>query len=471
MRPRSSSVAANPVLVGAVTVLVVAIASWLSYNSNSGLPFVPTYSVDAQLPDAASLVKGAEVRIGGSRVGLVKRIDPVAHRNGSVSARLRLELDKAVEPLPADSTVVVRPRSALGMKYLQLARGRSARGLPNGGSLALTQAKPVPVELDDVARAFDDPTRRAITKILHEGGNALAGRGGDLNLAVERLGPLLDELTPVMASLADPGTRLAGLVRDLGRAARIVAPAAETQAALFRGLDATFGALATVSRPQLQDALATAPPALDAATRGLPAVRPLLANARGLFADLRPGVRALADTAPDLSRALVVGTPTLRRSVALSRRLDPTFRALRDFAADPLVVLGIRDLVRLARTANPTAAHLAPVQTVCNYVTLFFRNVASLLSEGIGGGTAQRFIIVTTPQGPNNEGGPSSAPANGPGRDNFLHSNPYPNTASPGQPRECEAGNEPYVPGRQAIGNAPGSQGTAHDATTAGRSG
>ena len=73
-------------------------------------------------------------------------------------------------------------------------------------------------------------------------------------------------------------------------------------------------------------------------------------------------------------------------------------------------------------------------------------------------GTWQRFIIIATPQGPNNEGGPSSAPANGPTVDNHLHSNPYPNTASPGQPKECEAGNEPFRAGRKVIGNVPGKQ-------------
>ena len=42
MRGRSaSSVFANPVLVGAVTVLVVIVAVFLSYNANNGLPFVP----------------------------------------------------------------------------------------------------------------------------------------------------------------------------------------------------------------------------------------------------------------------------------------------------------------------------------------------------------------------------------------------------------------------------------------------
>ena len=97
------------------------------------------------------------------------------------------------------------------------------------------------------------------------------------------------------------------------------------------------------------------------------------------------------------------------------------------------------------KSAAPTLDYLAPTQTVCNYVTLFFRNISSLLSEGDQNGTWQRFIIVTTPQGPNNEGGPSSGPANGPTIDNHLHTNPYPNTAAPGQPRECEAGNEPYL--------------------------
>jgi hypothetical protein len=100
------------------------------------------------------------------------------------------------------------------------------------------------------------------------------------------------------------------------------------------------------------------------------------------------------------------------------------------------------------------------VQTTCNYVTLFFRNAASVLSDGDANGTWQRFVIIPTPEGRNNEGGPSSAPANGPSEENHLHTNPYPNTAAPGQPQECEAGNERYLVGRTVIGNQPGNQGT-----------
>ena len=128
--------------------------------------------------------------------------------------------------------------------------------------------------------------------------------------------------------------------------------------------------------------------------------------------------------------------------------------------------LGINDLDNTARIFNPTLASLTPTQTVCNYVTLWFRNVSNLLSVGDSNGTGQRFIIIATPQGPNNEGGPSSKPAAGPNQDNYLHTNPYPNTAAPGQTQECEAGNEAYLPGQVVTSNVPGNQGTAHDVTT-----
>ena len=90
-----------------------------------------------------------------------------------------------------------------------------------------------------------------------------------------------------------------------------------------------------------------------------------------------------------------------------------------------------------------------------------------MLSEGDGLGTWQRFITFDPPDGPNNEGSPSTGPANGGGPDprNFLHYNPYPNTAAPGQERECEAGNEGFLANQQVIGNVPGNQGTSTDVT------
>jgi virulence factor Mce-like protein len=468
MRRRGTpSIAANPVLIGAATTLVVLVAVFLAYNANSGLPFVPTYDVSVQVPSAAQLVVGNDVRIGGARVGVVSGIDPVTHRDGSVTAKLSLKLESSVRPLPRDSTVLVRPRSALGLKYVEITKGRSRSGWAAGDMLPLSAAKPHPVELDEFLNTFDDRTRRASQQNLTEFGNALAGRGQDINVAIESFNPLVRDLVPVMRNLSARPTQLGRFFRSLGRTAAITAPAAQTQGALFDNLDTTFSALASVARPYIQDSITGAPPALDAATRDFPQQRPFLANTAALFRELRPGVHALRGAAPTLASALEVGTHTLRRSVELNSRLKPTFAALQRFAQDPLVALGVKDLDSTTQILNPTIAHLAPAQTVCNYLTLWFRNIGSLLSEGDSNGTWQRFIIVVTPQGPNNEGGPSSAPANGPNQDNYLHSNPYPNTAAPGQVKECEAANEPYLAGRQVIGNVPGNQGTGHDRTKA----
>src|SRR5436190_14642602 len=123
------SIVASPLLVGAVTVLVVVVAVFLSYNANQGLPFVPTYNVFVTVPDADGLVRGNEVRVGGLRVGIVRTIQPVAGPNGHPVGRLLLQLDKKLEPIRSDTTLIVRPRSPLGLKYVELAPGKHGRPL------------------------------------------------------------------------------------------------------------------------------------------------------------------------------------------------------------------------------------------------------------------------------------------------------------------------------------------------------
>ena len=468
-RRTGASIAANPVLIGAATTLVVIVAVFLAYNANNGLPFVPVYELKANVPSAANLVKGNDVRIGGSRVGVVSDIKPRRTADGRYSAELTLRLETQVRPLPRNSLLLIRPRSALGLKYVEILQGprrgpdgRPTPGFAAGATIPLSAATPPrapeTVEIDEVFNTFDRPTRRAMQANLEQFGNAFTGRGQALNETIANLNPLLANLLPVMRNLADPNTRLNRFFVNIGRTAAIVAPVAEEQAQLFANLDTTFSALAEVARPFIQDSLSGGPLALDAAIRSFPIQRPFLANTEGLFRELRPGVRAFRRGAPPLADALRVGTPTLRRITALNSRLIPTFQALRRFATDPQVPLGIRKLTETVSLVAPIAADLAPTQTVCSYLTLWFRNVSSLLSEGDVNGTWQRFVILTTPSGPNNEGGPSSGPASGPNQDNYLHSNPYPHTAAPGQPRECEAGNEPFVIGQVVTRNPPGTQ-------------
>jgi virulence factor Mce-like protein len=472
---RFGSLAASPTLVGAVTVLVVVVAVFLSYQANQGLPFVPTYKLSAELPNADTLVPGNDVRIGGIRIGQVKSVQPETiddapcpnaptQRCTADVAKVNMELNQDIQPLPADSTVVVRSRSALGLKYLEIDRGSSSQGYQPGSTIPVTSARPEPVEIDQVFNMFDDPTRVAIQTNLLEFGNALAGRGVDLNAAIGQLKPLVEQLTPVMRNLADPNTGLSNFVSSLSATAAEVAPVAEIQGQLFADLDTTFAAFARVSRPFIQEAISKAPATEDVTIATLPTIRPFLANTAKLFGELTPGFDAIRPVSSDISGAVVEGVKALRLSPAFNAQLDPTAQALLDFNNNANVRNGIDALNRFATPLQPLLSFVTPAQSVCNYATLLFRNVAASLSLGDGLGKFQRFIVLNAPFSPNSELGPSSAPANGGEGDlngvNFLHYNPYPNTASPGQsPRECEAGNEQYVAGQQVIGNIPGNQG------------
>ena len=73
-RRRSNSLAGSPLLIGAITTLIVVVAVFLSYNANNGLPFTPTYDIKVQLPEASGLQKGNQVRIGGERVGSARSV-------------------------------------------------------------------------------------------------------------------------------------------------------------------------------------------------------------------------------------------------------------------------------------------------------------------------------------------------------------------------------------------------------------
>jgi virulence factor Mce-like protein len=478
VRPRragTNALAASPVLVGAVTVLVTIVAVYLSYNANEGLPFVPTYSLTAEVPNSAGLVRGNEVRIGGARVGVVSSIEADAKPNGSATAKLQLELDPEIEPLPDDSTLLIRPRSALGLKYVEITEGRSARGFAENATIPLASSATRPVEIDDFFNMFSDPTRVAMRSNSATYGTAFAGRGPALNETFAGLEPLMRELEPAMRTIASQETEFDEFFPALEQAAAEAAPVADIQASLWVALDSTFSAWESVAGP-LQETISGGPPALDTAIRELPAQRPFLVESEELFRRFRPAFANLAAAAPDLAAAFRVGEPALERSPGFNRRLTRSIATLEELGNDRRVPSGLARLTTTAEDLRPLLDHIVPAQTRCNYFALLFRNGASMLSESDSIGTMLRVTALALPLAPGSEAGPAAVPANGPVpppgtlitersliNDSFLHSNPYPNTWLPGQTEECEAGNESqpphYLENRQVIGNLSGNQG------------
>ena len=194
-------------------ILVATIATVISFSAGTGLPFVPTYKVTVELPDAGRLNVGAPVRVGGARVGVVKALHAVAPTATQPSfARADLAIDPKLRPLPVDSRVRLRPISVLGGKYVSIALGTSADGLADGEPLPLGRAEKT-VDIGQALRVFEPRTRLALQRTLTGLGNALAGRGREINMTIGSLEHLLAPLGRVADILAAPSTGLARFIR------------------------------------------------------------------------------------------------------------------------------------------------------------------------------------------------------------------------------------------------------------------
>src|SRR3712207_6132706 len=203
MRRGTGAIVANPVLVGAVTLLVVVVAVFLAYNANNGLPFVPARTIYAEMPSGAEVNKGVEVREGGFRIGVVEDLKPKRISSGKVGAVLQLKLDESAGPYPKDSTLLIRPRAPLALKIAQFQRGKSKENLPDGGTIPVKNTK-IATDLDELYSLYDEPTQAGTRNNVYGFGSAFMGRGGDLSTTIRQLPALFSRLEPVMRNLSDP---------------------------------------------------------------------------------------------------------------------------------------------------------------------------------------------------------------------------------------------------------------------------
>jgi phospholipid/cholesterol/gamma-HCH transport system substrate-binding protein len=439
--------ASNPILVGAATVLVTTVAVFLAYNANSGLPFVPTETVKVRVANGANLIKGNEVRSGGTRVGVVTDMRPVRLPDGSTGAEITLELDKAHGDVPKDSTVRIRPRSALGVKYVELTRGRSRDSFRSGDVMPPTQAS-YSTELDQVYKMFDAKTRTASQENLRGFGDAFAGRGQDVGRTLEELPPLLQSLEPVMHTLGEPQTDLRGFVRELGDAARIVAPVSDQNAALFTSMADTFEALGR-DEQALKDFIDKSPSTMDTAVASFRVQRPFLDDLTAFSRDFAGATQELRGALPPLNRAVEVGTPVQQRVPALNDEVRKTLGTVRDVAEAPGTNAALRGLTATVTTLNPQLRFYGPYVTVCNSWNYFWTYLAEHFSEPDSTGSAQRALVnFASPQEDSLGAMGADEPANGKnaaGTPQYGQDQPYGAAVAPDGRADCEAGQRGFV--------------------------
>ena len=144
------------------------------------------------------------MRISGVSVGKVKTIDlaDAGLRRRDDRARRGLRADPrrhAGDPAPEDAA-----RRDLRRAHPRAAT--TAQPLPEGGSLPPAQVSDA-VQLDEIFRTFDEPTRAAFQAWMQGQAASLRGRGDDLSVAIASLAPFADDSRPAAAPARQPGRR------------------------------------------------------------------------------------------------------------------------------------------------------------------------------------------------------------------------------------------------------------------------
>lgn len=441
-------------LVGSITVLILVITTFLAYNSNKGLPWVPSQRLTVEFKNAANIVPGNEVRIGGTRVGIVEAARAKENPNGGATALLDLKLDQNAQKIPVDSTILIRARSLLGLKYVQITPGKSKKDFEWGSSVPIANSTPDPVEIDQLLNTFDDPTRIGIQQTIGAFGNALGGRGSVVGQLIDDAGPLADSLVPVGKILANEDTGLVPFLTSLGRFTGELAAADQATGQLFRNLDGTLGALAAAD-DALDQTLQVAPDALSSTAQSLRVTRGAIEPHIRFARTLQPGIEATADGANDLAAASRAAVSGLRDTPRFARDFVGVLDQLDRVGTSSVVARGLDGLTQFSSSGQPLIQGLSNAQRTCSYGSLLLRNIASATFDGDGVGNWVRAVPFLPDLVVNGEGVPATTALNGATppegalgdaalrrslmNNSYLTSNPQPVTGAGGR---CEPGYE-----------------------------
>jgi virulence factor Mce-like protein len=432
--------------IGLAVIVVLAVAVYISYNANSGLPWESTYELTADVPNADRLSPDDSVRVAGVRVGRVRSVTAMRPRGGDRPfARVRMALETSAGPLPVDSGVSIRSASVLGATYVDLRPGDSKRTMPSGGRLRPAKSSDT-VQITDLLGMFDRATGRSIRRTFGELGAGFAGRGTALNATLRSTGHLLAPLSRVNRTLADPSTRLPGFVRGYQSFVAALEPVRGELGGLVAGSGTTFDAMVR-PRGALGATLEAAPPAERAATDALDRIRPSLHELAALAPDLRVAAKLLPGALAQANRALTAGVPPLKQTPPVAARLGSTFAAFDALSREPSTDGTLRKSTDMVTAVGSLLDLLTPAQLQCNVIGVYGDTLPTVFGAlGTGEGPSVTNVVVAS-GGAKGESFQNAAPSENVGI------NSLPNETAD----ECEAGNEIYD-GKQHLNNPPGNQ-------------
>ncbi|MDQ3934127.1 MAG: MlaD family protein [Actinomycetota bacterium] len=305
------SVAGRVAAVGAVLVAIVIVA-FLLFAGGGG------YKVTAEFLNAAQLVKGNQVMVGGTPVGSVENIEIT--EDGRAQVEFAIEKSE-YEDLPVETQIVIRQASQSGIanRYLELQLPpedkRSGKKIEDGGRIPTTKTTTT-VELDELFNTLDPDTRDAVTAFFRGSAKMFKDKEQQQREVFRYLNPAFSTSSRLFNELNRDSPLLADFLKDSEQLVTAVAERRDDLAALIGNANRTFGALAS-ERAALQEAIGRLPdfmrttnttfvnlraalddvdPLVDASKPVARKLEPFLDELRPLAADARPTIRDLSNT-------------------------------------------------------------------------------------------------------------------------------------------------------------------------------
>ena len=281
-----------------------------------------TYFIE--FDNAFGLTNGSEVKVAGVSAGTVTDLDV----NASKRAVVKVELSGPVSVLGEDTICRSQPQSLIAEYFIDCTPKGPPIEVPDLSDDERVQNPDIPVgqtrqtvQNDLVLNTLRLPFRERLTLLINEFGTALAGNGENLNKAIRRGAPALEQTRQVTRILADQNTT----IRDLNvNADRILAKLAERRQDVTRFIEEAKNTaeIANTRRDDLSqnfalldDFLAQLGPTMNELDNLAVQGTPLAADLRGAA----PGLTTLSRNLPAFNRSATTGLQALGRASVTGR--------------------------------------------------------------------------------------------------------------------------------------------------------
>lgn len=352
----------------ALTAGALVILAYYYVTAGGRLPFAGhLYTVTAQVSDPQGLLKHADVRAAGVKVGTVSDITNTTTPAGTI-ANVQMQLNSTYAPVYRDATVLIRQKTLVGENYVELTRGLPRYGLlPDGAMLPLTHdLESVPI--DKILNSLTAPVRRQVQVDLRSLGAGLHGEGAHLNEFLGQLEPTVQNGGTVLQLLNAQRQQVAAAVQQTGTVMQALANRTQALRSLVTGGEATAQAVASRdtalagSLGELPSTLAQARTSVSRLSSFSGLASPVIANLRVAMTNLQPVIGELRPTAA-AARTLFADLPPFLRVA------NPLLGHLQTFSTS--ATPAVPSLAALLRQTNPAFDYLKP----------YYRDVGSLLQN------------------------------------------------------------------------------------------